>query len=372
MADYLIDLDFVASEYEDGEYQEFGVDEGSLATIPTGTGPTVRPYENAGTPATAITIFTGDRIQFRWDRVSRTGDHTVTIVAYVGTSSSGTDSKTLFGAASNTTLFNGVSIEGTGAYLSGYYTAYASATSNYRITITYTSTRGDGQSYTRTIYFNATAPVVLPDTDISTSWPIGAIDSSATSFLVGIGDGSAVTTYQIRTGSYSGTVVGSRKGNGNITVSDTPDAGSSKLYYLTATVLSGDGGDGSVSSISMNTVFKASAGSGDPVDGGTGTYGVEIFDSSGTKTMSIGDTLGFIVGAGTITVPRNSNGTIDLTIPGAKTTNTAVCVDLTAFAYHALNITIPSANTVRTQYTVVENPISGTATYTIAVINLGD
>ena len=53
------------------------------------------------------------------------------------------------------------------------------------------------------------------------SRPTGSTDHSIT-----IGSGTSTTTYEVRTGSASGTIVGTRDGNGAITVSNIPSAGS--------------------------------------------------------------------------------------------------------------------------------------------------
>ena len=255
MADYLIDLDFVATEFEDDEYQEFEIDEGSLATIPAGTGPAVNPYESAGSPASAITISPGDRIQFRWDRISsRTGGYTATVATYKGTSSSGSDSKTLLGATSNTTILNGINVEGTGALTSSYYTVHSGATSTYKIVITFASTRGYGQDTTRTIYFDAVSAIANPDLSVSTTWPTSVTSAS---FSMSVASGSTNTIYEVRTGSYTGTVVGSRTGSGSIFVSHGMTRGTSADFYLTGRRTTAQGGDNVAQAIETEDVTYA-------------------------------------------------------------------------------------------------------------------
>lgn len=218
-------------------------------------------------------------------------------------------------------------------------------------------------------------PYLAADTAITTTWPSASLATTETSFSVDIASGSTPTTYSVRTGSYSGTVVGSRTGNGSITVSDTPAAGSSKTYYLTAHVVTGSGGNGNVSSIETEVVVKAAEGSSEEEGGGTAEYGVEIFNSSGVKTMAVGDTLTFISGSGTTSISRagglGSTGSTTVFALGARVGDIPTASVSTINA-HALSLSVTSSNTVSVSWEQMTTSTFGSETYTITVINLGD
>ena len=252
---------------------------------------------------------------------------------------------------------------------SGWTTGNPSVT---RGTGYYLWARQDSSNYDRSAS-KLTIPYIAADSSVTATWPSGTLASSATTFTVGIASGSSATTYSVRTGSYSGTVVGSRKGNGNISVSDTPAAGSSKTYYLTAHVATADGGNASASNAGTESVSKAAAGSSQAQGGGSADYGVEIFDASGTKTMSVGDTLAFIVGTTTISVPNSgsSTGNVTGTMTGLKTTDT-LFAKVDTSDRHALEIEITSNGNFSVDYTRVRGSTSGNSTYTLIGVNKGD
>jgi hypothetical protein len=282
-------------------------------------------------------------------------------------------------ASSSTTIDISLSASGSGGTLeynvstttslptSGWTTGNPSVT---RGTSYYLWARRSASDYDRSAS-TLSIPYLTPDTSITTTWPSGSLASSATTFSVGIANGGSTTVYEVRTGSYSGTVVGSRTGNGSISLT-APAAGTSTTYYLTGKVPVSSGGNNSASNIESHTVSRSSSGSSGGVGGGTADYGVQIFDSSENLTMNVGDVLGFIVGTATFSAPNNSSGIVDVTLSGVKTTDIPAALDIGSFSRHALSMNIIAANTIRVQYTLVENAGTGSTTYTVMAINLGD
>jgi len=133
--------------------------------------------------------------------------------------------------------------------------------------------------------------VTPPDTtitDVDTiTRPNGSTNHSIT---IAAGETShANTIFEVRTVSASGTVYGTRTGNGAITVSSIPSAGTSATYYITGRVTSANGGDNSpVLADTYIVLHEAAAGSGTG-DGGTGTYGLRVYDASGNTTLDLSD-----------------------------------------------------------------------------------
>ena len=211
--------------------------------------------------------------------------------------------------------------------------------------------------------------IVNPDTNITTSWPAGSI--SSTSFSVTLSNASSATLYEVRTGSYTGTVVGSRYGNGTLSVSNTSHAaGTAVTYYLTGRVPVANGGNNTSSAITSQVINRSSSGGSDPVGGGSADYGVQVFNSSGVLTMDVSDTLSFISGTGTLTVANNTSSSTNVAVAGARVGDIVVA-ETSKGAQHALKCTVTSSNTVNVVYTLADYPASGTSTYPILVINLG-
>ena len=130
---------------------------------------------------------------------------------------------------------------------------------------------------------------IAPDTtitDVDTiTRPNGSTDHSIT-----IANGSANTIYEVKTTSASGTVVGSRTGNGNITVANIPSADTSATYYVCGRVLTANGGDNvSVEADTYIVLHEAASGGGSTGGGGTGTYGMRVFDAAGNTTLDVSD-----------------------------------------------------------------------------------
>ena len=159
--------------------------------------------------------------------------------------------------------------------------------------------------------------VVTPDTDVTTTWPSSNLAYDATSFTVGIANGSSDTTYRVVR---SSTVLGSRKGNGNIVVTgEMPPIGDQLSYELDALVTVADGGDATPETIEYQSVRK-DAQITEVDESSSATYGLELFDASGNKTLTIGDTVAFISASTTVTISNSSSsGTLNLPLSGIRT-----------------------------------------------------
>jgi len=139
-----------------------------------------------------------------------------------------------------------------------------------------------------TVPISIGAAVTPPDTAITDVDTITRPNGS-TNHSITIAAGSSNTIYEARTGSASGTVVGTRTGNGAITVASIPSAGTSATYYITGRVTTGNGGNNTASlADTYIVVHEAAAGSGTG-DGGTGTYGLRVYDASGNTTLDLSD-----------------------------------------------------------------------------------
>lgn len=221
---------------------------------------------------------------------------------------------------------------------------------------------------TQDTFTSTTIAAVPPDTTITLTIPTNSLVSTATSFDVSIANGSSVTVYSVRTDSYTGTVVGSRTGNGSITVNDTPTAGTAKTYYLTGHVPDASNGTGVASNIQSFVISKANEGSVDPPIG-EDSHGIQVFDSAGNITLSMSDRVAFFKAEGSGTIQQNqSSGFIDLSVPGVTTQDSAFLLNY--FTFNAsLNATIPADGVVRILYSFVA---AGSVDYKFAVVNLGD
>lgn len=103
-----------------------------------------------------------------------------------------------------------------------------------------------------------TVGYIAPDTTI-TSIPSATIPNTNTSFDITIANGGSNDVYEVRTTSYTGTVVGSRTGNGTLTVSDAPADDSQKTYYLTVRKPLAVGGEDTTSNIQTFVVTATNA-----------------------------------------------------------------------------------------------------------------
>jgi hypothetical protein len=140
-----------------------------------------------------------------------------------------------------------------------------------------------------TVPISIGAAVTPPDTTITDVDTITRPNGS-TNHSITIAAGSSNTIYEARTVSASGTVVGTRTGNGAITVASIPSAGTSATYYITGRVTTANGGDNSpVLADTYIVVHEAASSGGGTGDGGTGTYGLRVYDASGNTTLDLSD-----------------------------------------------------------------------------------
>ena len=186
--------------------------------------------------------------------------------------------------------------------LSGFATGLWTSTSSLTLTTSYqtkTVKTGGTSGFEDSITASAGSKSVtrwfeLEDTTVSPDTTITDVDTisrpnGSTNHSITIAAGSSTTIYEARTGSASGTVYGTRTGNGAITVSSIPSAGTSATYYITGRVTTANGGSNSpVLADTYIVVHEAAAGSGTG-DGGTGTYGLRVFDASGNTTLDLSD-----------------------------------------------------------------------------------
>ena len=213
----------------------------------------------------------------------------------------GTTSSAAFGlVAGDTVRFKRSGTWSGTPVMSGFASGLWTSTSNLNLTTSYqtktvktggtpffedsiTATAG---SKTQTRWFELAG--VDPDTtitDVDTiSRPNGSTDHSIT-----IAEGSSDTIYEVRTVSASGTVVGTRTGNGAITVSSIPSAGTSATYYITGRVTTANGGDNVAVLADTYIVLHEAASGGATGDGGTGTYGIQVYDTAGNLTLDVSD-----------------------------------------------------------------------------------
>ena len=91
-----------------------------------------------------------------------------------------------------------------------------------------------------------------------------SIGGDETTFSISISGGSSPTVYEVRSGSYTGTIEGSRVGNGTLNVSDAPAQNSNKTYYLTAFVPTANGGSGTRINIDTFVVSRSPSTPGTP------------------------------------------------------------------------------------------------------------
>jgi len=122
---------------------------------------------------------------------------------------------------------------------------------------------------------------------------IGNIDdisrpNGSTNFSITFSGTSSHTVYEVHTTSSSGTVVGTTSSNGSLTISNMPSSGFSRTYYVTGRRPASQGGSNTPTFILSFTVTHESPGSS-ITDGGTGTYGLRVLDSSGGVLLDLTD-----------------------------------------------------------------------------------
>ena len=155
-------------------------------------------------------------------------------------------------------------------------------------TVTYNVDDAAGNSATQVTRSVTVTAYVVPDVTITDVESITRPNGS-TNHAITIAAGSSVTIYEVRTGSASGTVVATRTGNGALTVSNIPSAGTSATYYITGRVTTGNGGNNAAAlADTYIVVHEAAAGSGSG-SGGTGTFGLRVFDANNNVTLDLTD-----------------------------------------------------------------------------------
>ena len=155
-------------------------------------------------------------------------------------------------------------------------------------TVTYNVSDSAGNAATQ-VTRSVTVNYIAPDTTITDVDTITRPNGS-TNHSITIAAGSSNTIYEVRTVSASGTVVGTRTGNGAITVASIPSAGTSATYYITGRVTTANNGSNAASIADTYIVLHEAENSGSTVgDGGTGTYGLKVYDSAGNVTLDVSD-----------------------------------------------------------------------------------
>lgn len=290
--------------------------------------------------------------------LSTSGAGSVTTYEVRTSSYAGTIIKTFTGSVSNTTVNHQPSTSGTTYYV----TAYVS-TANGGVGTTGRQNVGTF-SVTRSIRtYSLTGPASVDEgSPASMSVTTTNVDNNTTLYWTTSSDFNP----------NSGTVViSSNSGSFNVTpiADSTSEGDENHIVYLRTGSTSG-------TIVAQRTIevidTSINSGSGGNQGGGTATYGVEIYDANAVKILSVGDVLGFIVGSATVDIARNSSsGVIDVAFPGLKTTDIPF-TDSGAFPTHNLSLSIPAANTMRVQYFLAIPPLTGTTTYELLAINLGD
>ena len=138
---------------------------------------------------------------------------------------------------------------------------------------------------TQTRYFKIGG--ALPDLSIGDIDDISRPNGS-TNFSITFSGTSSHTVYEVHTGSSTGTVVGTTSSNGSLTISNMPSSGFSRTYYVTGRRPTSQGGSNTSTFILNFTVTHESPGSS-VTDGGTGTYGLRVLDSSGGVLLDLTD-----------------------------------------------------------------------------------
>ena len=172
--------------------------------------------------------------------------------------------------------------------------------------------------------------------------------NGSTNHSITIGSGSTTTEYDIRTTSYTGTVVATRNGSGALTVSNIPAAGASRDYYVTGRVTAANGGANTASSILSYSVTHESPGS-TVGGGGTGTYGMQVFNAAGETVLDVTDRVVIFADyvTGTLTTSEMSK---NITLARAGT----AVIDMDP-------ITVPIVSGVAQRHLILHTTVSGTA-----------
>ena len=157
-------------------------------------------------------------------------------------------------------------------------------------TVTYNVSDAAGNAATQVT--RSVTVYIAPDTTITDIDTITRPNGS-TNHTITIANGEtshANTIFEVRTVSASGTVVGTGTGNGDITVSSIPSAGTSATYYVTGRVTTAnEGNNTAVQADTYIVLHEAASSGGGTGGGGTGAYGLRVYDASGNTTLDVSD-----------------------------------------------------------------------------------
>ena len=157
-------------------------------------------------------------------------------------------------------------------------------------TVTYNVSDAAGNAATQVT--RSVTVYIAPDTTITDIDTITRPNGS-TNHTITIANGEtshANTIFEVRTVSASGTVYGTRTGNGDITVSSIPSAGTSATYYVTGRVTTAnEGNNTAVQADTYIVLHEAASSGGGTGGGGTGAYGLRVYDASGNTTLDVSD-----------------------------------------------------------------------------------
>lgn len=270
----------------------------------------------------------------------------------------GSTSSAAFGlVAGDTVRFRKGGMYSGSVSVSGFASGLWTSTSNLTLTTSYqtktvktggtaffedmiTGTAGN-KTQNRWFEIAGVSPDLAIDDIDDVSRPTGSTDHSIT-----IGSGTSTTTYEVRTGSASGTIVGTRDGNGAITVSNIPSAGSYRDYYVTGKVTTANGGENVQELIlSYTVVHESGTTSG---DGGTSDYGLQVFNAAGQTVLDVTDRV--IVFSDYVTG----------TLTTSETTKNVTLSRLGTAVIDMLPITDPIVNEVAQRHKILHTTISGT------------
>ena len=157
-------------------------------------------------------------------------------------------------------------------------------------TVTYNVSDAAGNAATQVT--RSVTVYIAPDTTITDIDTITRPNGS-TNHTITIANGEtshANTIFEVRTVSASGTVYGTRTGNGDIPVSSIPSAGTSATYYVTGRVTTAnEGNNTAVQADTYIVLHEAASSGGGTGGGGTGAYGLRVYDASGNTTLDVSD-----------------------------------------------------------------------------------
>jgi hypothetical protein len=163
----------------------------------------------------------------------------------------------------------------------GWTTSNPSVT---RGTYYYLWARQDSSHYDRSTTSFYT-PYLSPDTAITSISDINILSSSS-SFAISIANGGANDVYQVR--NRAGTEIHeSRTGNGTITVTDAPAAGSSKDYSIYVKKPTASGGNNSYVDVGSEGDFTVTRDASVPSGGGTNGTTYNVYGSSSNITKNV-------------------------------------------------------------------------------------